>query len=140
MIKTDKAGITTDAGQKSISSRISDARSELRPQLKDAWSGAMQAAEAQTAIWGMKAGRAAVMGVFGLAALGILTALMVCGFVLLDDAIDYALTRPDMPWLSPVVRGGVYFLIPLIAFVTVWHMAVGWGSAENEETHSPRQI
>ena len=140
MIKTDNPGITTAADHKSISSRISEARSELRPQLQDAWSGAMQVADAQMTIWGMKAGRAAVMGAFGLMALGILIALMISGFVLLDDALDYALTRPDMPWLSPVVRGGVYFLIPLIAFLVVWHMAVGWGRAEEEETHSPRQI
>jgi hypothetical protein len=140
MIVTEKPGIATDASHKSISSRITEAKSELKPQLHDAWTGAVQVAEAQSAIWGMKAGRAAVMGVFGMAALGMLTALMICGFVLLDDALDYALTRPDMPWFSPVIRGGVYFLIPLIAFLTVWHIGVGWGDAEKEETHSPRQI
>lgn len=140
MIKTEiPSPASTETAVRTLSGRIQEARSELKPQLQDAWNGAVQAAEAQANIWGMKAGRAAVMAAFGAVGLGLLVALLVCGFVLLDDALHYALWQPGAPWISPVVRGGAYFLVPMLVFFMIWHIGVGYGGAEEESPSATRK-
>jgi hypothetical protein len=91
--------------------------------------------EAQAGIWSMKTVRIAAMAGFGIVGLILTVALVMYGFTLLDAALAMGLARLDMPaWFSPLVRGALYFGVPVIAMLICWHTMVGFGDpAEVEE-------
>jgi hypothetical protein len=61
----------------------------------------------------------------------------VYGFVLLDRAFDFALQWPNFPhWFSPVVRGGIYFGIPMIGLAILLFITVGTSTATPREEAS----
>lgn len=73
---------------------------------------ASTAAEAQFALFRLAIVKIVMATVLAIPMLLALAALGVYGFILLDRAADVALSRPDMAaWISPAVRGGVYFLL-----------------------------
>lgn len=77
-------------------------------------------AEAEFAILGLSVVKILVLAVLSIPITLALTALGIYGFVLLDRAADIALTRPEFSmWLSPVVRGGVYFGLMCIGILPV---------------------
>jgi len=133
MVTTEIHAAKTVHGE-TLSKRMTHLKSELTPQLANVWDSALEAASAQMAIWAMKAGRLAITLCLGSVALLGALALFVYGFILLDKCLDYALAYPDMPWLSPLVRGGVYFGIPATAMLYAWHTGVGYGQVDREET------
>lgn len=87
---------------------------------------------AQLSIWKMMVIRMAVAAVLGIPMLLGMFILLFYGFVLLDRAFGIALDLLNVaPWMSPLVRGGLYFLIPLMLFWTVWGKAVSCDTTEN---------
>jgi hypothetical protein len=118
--------------QVSLNERVSSLKSELRPVVNEITSGASEYMDAQLTIWGMKAGRFAVMGVFGLVGLAAMSALAVYGFILLNALVDWALQQTGIPWLSPLVRGALYFGVPMAILFMVWHTSVGYGSSDKK--------
>src|SRR4051812_28026516 len=76
-----------------LNERVASLKSELRPVVNEITSGASEYMDAQLTIWGMKAGRFAVMAVFGLAGLIAMSALVVYGFILLNALADWALMQ-----------------------------------------------
>ncbi|HYG76546.1 MAG TPA: phage holin family protein [Planctomycetota bacterium] len=125
------AGSSTNGDK--LSEKIHHLRTEVSPHLADLWGNALEAASAQFSIWGMKAGRAVTAAAIGMM-LGIAAlALLVYGFVLLDSCIAYALENPERPWLSPLIRGAVYFGLPALGLIMAWHKGVGYGTAEKEQ-------
>jgi hypothetical protein len=98
---------------------------------------AKELADAQVGIWSMKATRMAVMAGFGVLGLILTVALVMYGFTLLDAALATALATLDMPlWFSPLVRGAVYFGLPLIAMLLCWHTMVGFGNPADAEAEA----
>ncbi len=92
-----------------------------------------EAADAQAAIWSLKGARLAALIGFGLVGAVLLLALTMYGFSLLDGVLDYALSTLDMPgWYSPLVRGAVYFGLPVIGMAICWHVMVGYGTPEED--------
>lgn len=84
------------------------------------------AADAQINIWTMKIGRTIFVAVLAIPMLGAFLALMVYGFVLLNQAFALALEVSDMPpWYSPLIRGAIYFGIPAIALAFIWWNTAG---------------
>lgn len=119
-------------------SRIENVKRELAPRWAEFWEGAVEAAGAEMSIVAMKAARVAVTAVAGMAACVAVFALFIYGFVLLDRCLDYALSGPGWPaWFSPLLRGGVYFGIPLIGFL-VLRSELG-GGKDDEEIRSEAQ-
>ena len=103
---------------------------QIADNASEAWSNMAMAADAQINIWSMKLVRMLVLAALGIPMLIAAVALIVYGFVLLDRAFDIALQWPDFPhWVSPVVRGGIYFGLPMIALAVVWFTTIGTSSS-----------
>ncbi|HEY3322290.1 MAG TPA: hypothetical protein VGP72_17640 [Planctomycetota bacterium] len=123
--------------QAGIGSRIERLQHELGTAATNIYSGALEALNAQVSIALMKVTRAAVLAGVGLVGLLALAALAVYGFILLDAVIAYAIDLSGLPWLSPLIRGFLYFGIPMITVFVVWHTQIGYGGAdEPSQAHS----
>jgi len=73
-----------------------------------------EVADAQLAIWKLQLTLGMLKLVAGAVGGLLILALGIYGFTLLDHAADVTLLRhPEGVWLSPVVRGGLYFLLAL---------------------------
>jgi hypothetical protein len=93
--------------------------------LSESWDHLRIATDAQINIWSMKVSRAVFMAILAVPALGVFLALMIYGFILLNQAFALALEAADMPpWYSPLVRGAIYFGVPAVGLAIVW-----WNSA-----------
>ena len=104
------------------------------PDLRAIWANAMEVLNAQCSIWALRTTRVAVLAGFGLLALAGLLVFLICGLVLLDHAFALLLSGPGIPvWVSPLVRGGLYFSVPAVLLFLAWHAAVGYGQVEKKE-------
>jgi hypothetical protein len=99
--------------------------------LSEAWSNMAVVADAQINIWTMKVVLALVLGALALPLLAACVALLVYGFILLDGAFAYALSVNLPPWASPLIRGGIYFGIPMIALGFAVYSLVGTSDAND---------
>ena len=107
------------------SSRIQNLKNDLAPRWGEFWDGAIDAAGAELAIVALKAGRIAALTFLGIAAAAAGAALGVYGFILLDRCFAYALSQPEFPvWVSPLVRGALYFGFALAGIASVWGTTV----------------
>ena len=137
MVKANVAtvsGVRTVPGTRAQNRPLEAVKAEVGGHLSEAWSGALEVADAQVSIWSLKAVRLAMLACLGSAALSVLLALGIYGFILLDWSLSYALETYGIPWLSPVVRGGVYFLLPATLVLMVWHTTVGYGTTDEKES------
>ena len=92
---------------------------------------ARAAAEAQMTIWSMKATRLVALAAFAVFGGVLWLALTMYGFTLLDAALAAWLSHFDLPaWCSPLIRGGAYFLAPILLALAGWHILVGYGRSE----------
>lgn len=83
-----------------------------------------EVADAQLAIWKLQLTLGLLKAVAGAVGGVLVLALGIYGFTLLDHAADVTLLRhPEGMWLSPVVRGGVYFLISLAVLGPIFKTA-----------------
>jgi len=128
MISTPASRPKTAIPVKPSAASLPEIKSNLN-QAGDAFSDSLKqlriAADAQVNIWTMKVSRAIFVTALGIPMLGAFLALMVFGFVLLNQAFALSLETTDMPpWYSPLIRGAIYFGIPAIALAIVW-----WNSA-----------
>ena len=81
---------------------------------------AANAAESQMAIFSLKLTKWAVVFAIMVPAAFFAVCFACYGLVLLDRAADAALVATNNPaWFSPLVRGGAYFLIVVIALAPV---------------------
>jgi len=116
-----------------IGERYEKVKNELAPRWSEFWSSAIEAAGAECNIVALKAARAMVAGALGVMALLGLLALGVYGFTLLDACFDFALRGPGMPiWLSPLVRGLLYFGLMAGVFSGVWAYLFGTGEPKEK--------
>lgn len=116
---------------------ISRAR-QITDNLADAWANGAAVVDAQVSIWSMKFLRVLVLGALALPLSFCGIALFVYGFVLLDRSADIALSAPGFaPWLSTLVRGGLFFGVPFIGLLIVLFTTVG--GLSNEDTKSEDQ-
>jgi hypothetical protein len=126
---------TTEVGRRvgtATTTREPGART-LSGGVKELVDSARELGAAQWAIWSLKATRIAVAAGIGLVSMVLLVLLMAYGFTLLDAALDWQLSQLGIaPWFSPLVRGAVYFGVPLLGLVVAWHTLVGYGTAEKE--------
>ena len=119
---------------KETGSRIQNLKNELAPRWGEFWEGLFDAAGAELSIVALKAGRIAALTLLGIAAAAAGAALGVYGFILLDRVFAYALSQPDMPaWLSPLVRGVLYFGIALFGIFSVWGTTVSHDESKVNE-------
>jgi hypothetical protein len=100
-------------------SAINDPRTteieKRRPQLAGFLKHSADAAEAQLAMWKLEMAITLLRAVIAVIAGLVLLALGIYGFVLLDDAANVAIaTHAAEPWVSPLVRGALYFLFPAV--------------------------
>lgn len=92
---------------------------------------AAEIADAQFSIWKLQASLAALRVIAGAVGGLLVLALGIYGFTLLDHTADVALLRhPEGAWLSPLVRGGFYFVIGLAVLGPIFKSAFG----SSEET------
>lgn len=85
---------------------------------------AAEIADAQISMWKLQAGLAALRVVAGAIGGVLILALGIYGFILLDHTADVTLLRhPEGVWLSPLVRGGFYFLIGLAVLGPIFKSA-----------------
>jgi len=97
------------------------------------WRNALEAADAQAGIVTLKTTRMVALAFFGLLGSLAMAALLVYGFALLDWCFARALSQPGMPdWLAPLVRGALYFGLPMIGLLVAWHKMVGYGKSESK--------
>ena len=90
-------------------------------------------AVAQLEIWKLQGTRLAALAGFGVLGLILFSALLMYGFTLLDASFATALANTNLPdWASPLIRGGIYFGLPVIALLVGWHTMVGWGPADED--------
>jgi len=90
-------------------------------------------AAAQLDIWKLQGARLAALAGFGILGLVLFSALLMYGFTLLDASFAIALAHTTLPdWASPLIRGGIYFGLPVIALLVCWHTMVGWGPADED--------
>jgi hypothetical protein len=115
----------TSAAEIPMLERVSDS-------LSDSWNHLRIAVDAQVNIWTMKLSRAIFVAALAIPALGAMLALMIYGFVLLNQAFALALETGDMPpWYSPLIRGVIYFGIPSFTMAVVWWNSAG-GTAHSQ--------
>ena len=116
-----------------IGERYEKVKTELAPRWSEFWTSAIDAAGAECTIVALKAARAMVAGALGVMALIALLALGVYGFVLLDSCFDFSLHAEGMPvWLSPLVRGVLYFGLMAGVFGGVWAYLFGTGEPKDK--------
>jgi len=85
-----------------------------------------EVADAQLAIWKLQLTLGMLKIVAGAIGGVLLLALGIYGFTLLDHAADVTLLRhPEGVWLSPVVRGGLYFIVALATLGPIFKNAFG---------------
>ncbi|HEY3319265.1 MAG TPA: hypothetical protein VGP72_02170 [Planctomycetota bacterium] len=95
--------------------------------LADAWDHAVEATDAQFALYLLKATRVIVMTMFCGITFVALSALAGYGFWLLDGCFAYALSHPSLPvWLAPLIRGSMYLGAPLAVSLYIWNTMVGF--------------
>ncbi len=117
------------------SSRIQHLKSEIAPRWGEFWDGAIDAVGAELAIVALKAGRIAALTFLGIAAAAAGAALGVYGFILLDHCLASALSPPNFPvWLSPLVRGALYFGVALTGIFAVWGTTVSHDEKKANES------
>jgi hypothetical protein len=93
-----------------------------------------EVADAQLAIWKLQLTLGVLKVVAGAVGGVLMLALGIYGFTLLDQAADVTLLRhPEGAWLSPVVRGGFYFLIALAVLGPIFKTAF---SSSEETKHA----
>ena len=99
----------------------------------DGWANVLTMVDAQVTIWSMKFLRVLILAVLAVP-LGIAgVALVIYGFTLLDRTLDIVLSAPGYaPWLSTLVRGGMYFGIPFTGLLITLFVAVG-GASESDD-------
>lgn len=96
----------------------------------DAWSNMAVVVDSQINIWTMKLTRMLLLVALAIPLFTALIALMVYGFVLLNQAFAIYLEWPDYPhWFSPLVRGAIYFGIPFIGALVTWFTMIGLGTS-----------
>ena len=126
-VETKPPGVTEKMGE-----RIEHLKNELAPRWSEFWTSAIDAAGAECSVVALKAARAMVAAALGVLALLGLVALGVYGFVLLDACFDYALHGPNIPiWVSPLVRGVLYFGLMAGVFGATWGYLFGTGESSS---------
>jgi hypothetical protein len=124
-VETKPPGVTEKMGE-----RIENLKNELAPRWSEFWTSSIDAAGAECSIVALKAARTMVAAALGILALLGLIALGVYGFILLDACFDYALHGPNIPiWVSPLVRGVLYFGLMAGAFGMTWGYLFGTGES-----------
>jgi hypothetical protein len=105
----------------------------------DVADAAKEVAAAQMDIWSLKGQRLGAIIGFGIVGMVLTIALVIYGFGLLDRALALALAGTTLPnWASPLIRGALYFGVPVAGMVACWHSLVGWGSAEDTENNASK--
>ena len=125
-----------------VSARIEHLKNELTPRWNEFWTSAIDAAGAEMSVVALKAARALIVGALGVVSMMALLALGIYGFTLLDACFDFALQGPGLPvWLSPLVRGLLYFGLMAGVFGCIWGFLFGAGkpaSAQSEGREAAR--
>ncbi len=100
----------------------------------DGWANMMTIVDAQVSIWSMKFLRVLILAALAVP-LGLAgVALVIYGFTLLDRCLDIVLSAPGYaPWLSSLVRGGLYFGVPFTGLLITLFVAVGGPSESDDE-------
>lgn len=136
-------GVTTGASTRATPARAcatAPTKTELTADAALIWQSMLDVAGAQLEIWGLKIGKASTLACLGMTAMAALLGLGVYGFILLDRAFGIGLANTDMPaWFSPLVRGALYFGLPLGLLALGWHTMVGYGTAEKDHATSAKE-
>ncbi|HYF49107.1 MAG TPA: hypothetical protein VEJ63_06865 [Planctomycetota bacterium] len=127
-MRTAPEGRVETAGTSAVSERT------ISQGVRQVADSVMEVASAQLEIWKLQGTRLAALAGFGVLGLILFSALLMYGFTLLDSSFALALARTDLPdWASPLIRGGIYFGVPMMILLACWHTMVGWGSASEDE-------
>lgn len=115
------------------SNRIQELKNELAPRWGEFWSAAVDAAGAELAIAALKALRLMALACLSMTVVSALGALAVYGFILLDAGFNGALQGLALqPWLSPLLRGGLYFGLAIGVTAAAWGYLFGTGGEDME--------
>jgi len=124
----------TGAAKKETKPEVHSVKSDASVHLGGILQNAAEIADAQFSIWKLQLSFAALRVVAGAVGGVLILALGIYGFVLLDHTADVALLRhPEGVWLSPLARGGFYFLIGLAVLGPIFKSAF---SSSEDSAHA----